>query len=227
MINRVILFVGPPGSGKGTLSQKCVQSLGWTQVSTGDLCREHIAKQTEIGKKIDFAIKSGKLVSDGLISQMVFDWFSESNSASDVIILDGYPRTVNQARDFNELADTLNDTADVVVVKFIIDDDIVVDRLVNRYICGNKTCQRVYSLKIASAHAPARTMVCDVCDSNLMKRKDDTHEAIRERLKVYHLHEDDLISHYEDAGYTIREFESDSSIDELFDSFKKQMGVDS
>ena len=110
-IDRVILFIGPPGSGKGTLSQKCVQKLGWQQISTGDLCRRHIAKQTEIGKSIDFAIKSGKLVSDGLISQMVFDWFRQENIESDVVILDGYPRTVNQAKDFDELADQLGDSA--------------------------------------------------------------------------------------------------------------------
>ena len=93
-IERIVLFVGPPGSGKGTLSQKCVQELGWKQISTGDLCRAHIANETEIGKKIDFAIKSGKLVDDGLISQMVFEWFSEQKNGPHTVILDGYPRTV-------------------------------------------------------------------------------------------------------------------------------------
>jgi len=224
-IDRVVLFIGPPGSGKGTLSQECVQRLGWTQVSTGDLCRKHIAKQTEIGKSIDFAIKSGKLVSDGLISQMVFEWFQKGQKQSDVVILDGYPRTVNQARDFNELADKLGDVSKVVVAKFVIDDDVVVDRLVNRYICKNKSCQRVYSLKSTSSLAPSNDMTCDACGSELIKRKDDTTDAIRERLKVYHLHENDLLSHYEDAGYEIREFKSDLPIDQLFVEFKESMGV--
>lgn len=223
-IDRVILLIGPPGSGKGTLSQKCVQKLGWKQVSTGDLCRKHIAKQTEIGKSIDFAIKSGKLVSDGLISQMVFEWFRDGEDSSDVVILDGYPRTVNQAKDFNELADQLGDSAQVVVAKFIIDDKVVVDRLVNRYICKNKSCQRVYSLNAASTLVPQNDMMCDSCGSELIKRKDDNADAIRERLKVYHLHEDDLLSHYENAGYEIREFKSDLPIDQLFAEFKEEMG---
>jgi len=223
-IDRVILFIGPPGSGKGTLSQKCVQKLGWQQISTGDLCRRHIAKQTEIGKSIDFAIKSGKLVSDGLISQMVFDWFRQENIESDVVILDGYPRTVNQAKDFDELADQLGDSAQVIVVKFVIDDTVVVDRLVNRYICKNKSCQQVYSLSAGSKLAPQSDMACDSCGSELIKRKDDNADAIRERLKVYHLHESDLISHYVQAGYEIHEFKSDLPIDQLFTEFAETMG---
>ena len=66
----IFIFLGPPGSGKGSLSQFCVKRLGWQQLSTGNLCREHIARQTEIGKQIDFAIKSGKLISDSLIIEM-------------------------------------------------------------------------------------------------------------------------------------------------------------
>ncbi len=222
-INTVILLVGPPGSGKGTLSQMCTQELGWEKVSTGDLCRTHIEKQTEIGKTIDFAIKSGKLVSDGLMSQMVFEWFRERQNGSDVIILDGYPRTVNQAKYFNDLAVNLDDSVKVIVAKFVINDKSVIDRLNNRYICKNKACQRVYSLKAFSALAPKRDMICDRCGAELIKRKDDNPNAIRERLKVYHLHEKDLLSYYENTGYEIREFKSDSPIDQLFVKFKKEM----
>lgn len=221
--NTVILLVGPPGSGKGTLSQMCAQKLGWEKVSTGDLCRTHIEKQTEIGKIIDFAIKSGKLVSDGLMSQMVFEWFRERQNGSDVIILDGYPRTVNQAKYFDDLTTHLDDSVKVIVAKFIINDKSVIDRLSNRYICKNKACQQVYSLKESSALTPKRDMICDTCGAELIRRKDDNPEAIRERLKVYHLHEKDLLSHYENAGYEIREFKSDSPIDQLFVKFKKEM----
>ncbi len=223
-IDRVILFVGPPGSGKGTLSQKCVQELDWDKISTGDLCRQHIENQTEIGKSIDFAIKSGKLVSDGIVSQMVFEWFRDNENDSRVVILDGYPRTVSQAKTLDNLAETLGDSAEIIIAKFVIDDQAIVDRLENRYICKNKECQRVYSLKASSVLAPKKDMTCDNCDTELIKRKDDNSDAILERLKVYHLHENDLLSHCQKAGYEIREFESNLPIDQLFVKFKENMG---
>ncbi len=222
-INTIILLIGPPGSGKGTLSQMCAQELGWKKVSTGDLCRTHIEKQTEIGKTIDFAIKSGKLVSDGLMSQMVFEWFRERENGSDVVILDGYPRTVNQAKYFDDLVTHLDNSVKVIVAKFVINDKSVIDRLSNRYICKNKACQRVYSLKTSSALTPKRDMICDACGGELIRRKDDNPEAIRERLKVYHLHEKGLLSHYENAGYELREFKSGLPIGQLFVKFKKDM----
>jgi adenylate kinase len=222
-IDRVILFIGPPGSGKGTLSQKCVQELGWEKISTGDLCRQHIENQTEIGKTIDFAIKSGKLVSDSLVSKMVFDWFKSQEGGPKSIILDGFPRTVNQAKAFDELADQLGDQAKVVIARFVIDDEAIVDRLENRYICSNKSCQRVYSLKATSSLAPQNDMRCDSCNSELIKRKDDNADAIRERLRVYHQHEQDLLSYYKEAGYEICELQSDMPIDQLFVEFRKSV----
>ena len=224
-VQTVILFIGPPGSGKGTLSQMCVQKLGWEQISTGNLCRTHIENKTEIGKSIDFAIKSGKLVSDSLMSQMVFEWFRKRENGSNIVILDGYPRTLNQAKDFADLTSHLDEAAKVVVVKFVVNDQVVIDRLSNRYICKNKACQRVYSLKSLSPFAPKKHMICDMCDTELMKRKDDHLEAICERLKVYHLHENDLLEHYSDTGYDIQEFESDLPLDQLFARLKKAIGI--
>lgn len=220
---KIVLFVGPPGSGKGTMSQLCVQELGWKQVSTGDLCRSHIAQQTEIGKEMDFAIKAGKLVSDGLINQMVFEWFSKQNNGPKVVILDGYPRTVQQAVDFEQFEKRNLGDAEVVVAKFNIDDPVIVDRLSNRYICKNKSCQRVYSLKAGSALSPKDEKKCDRCGDEIMRRKDDVPEAIRERLKVYRVHEKNLISQFEKAGYDVKEFQSDVPIAQLFDSFKDSM----
>ncbi len=219
----VVLFVGPPGSGKGTLSQRCIQKLGWKQLSTGDLCRAHIANETEIGKKIDFAIKSGKLVSDGLISQMVFEWFSEHKNGPKTIIVDGYPRTVQQAIDFDQFVKSQLNGINVEVAKFDIDDPKIVDRLSNRYICKNKSCQRVYSLNAHSTLSPKKEKVCDSCGSEIVRRKDDVPEAIKERLKVYHVHEGELLSQFENAGYKIQKFKSDVPIDQLFTAFKNEM----
>ena len=115
----VFIFIGPPGSGKGTLSHLCVSSLRWVQLSTGNLCRKHIAEQTEIGKQIDFALKSGKLVSDSLINAMVHDWFSMTIQEADNIILDGYPRTVAQAEALHEYLQKNLSHVDVQVIRFL------------------------------------------------------------------------------------------------------------
>src|SRR5438105_2140053 len=104
-MGNIFIFLGPPGSGKGSVSRLCIKDLGWVQLSTGNLCRKHIAKQTEIGKEIDFAIKSGKLVSDDLITNMVLEWFQKDFDDSHTVILDGYPRTIMQAQAFTKLFD--------------------------------------------------------------------------------------------------------------------------
>ncbi len=90
----IVIFIGPPGAGKGSLSQLCVKELGWAQLSTGNLCRYHITEQTELGKQIDLAIKSGKLISDGVIVDMVDKALPETFKQSPIVILDGFPRTV-------------------------------------------------------------------------------------------------------------------------------------
>ena len=98
LVRDIIVFIGPPGSGKGTLSGLCVKELGWVQISTGNLCRKHIADKTKIGQEIDFAIKSGKLVSDNLITDMIIDWFKHVGDQVRTVVLDSYPRTVAQAQ---------------------------------------------------------------------------------------------------------------------------------
>jgi len=92
------LFFGAPGSGKGTLSKQCTERLRFEQLSTGNLLREHVAHGSEVGKKIDLALKSGKLIDDSLITTMVIDWLGKAGSKRDHIILDGYPRTVDSSQ---------------------------------------------------------------------------------------------------------------------------------
>ena len=100
---RAYIFIGPPGAGKGSLSHLCVEKLGWTQISTGDLFRKHRAQGTEIGKQIDFAVKSGKLVEDKLVIQVGMEWFNNNFESSKALILDGFPRTLAQAEMFLEI----------------------------------------------------------------------------------------------------------------------------
>ena len=217
----IYVFIGPPGSGKGSLSSLCVKNLGWTQLSTGNLCRKHIDRQSEIGKQIDFAIKSGKLISDELITNMVEEWFSHSLVGVNSVILDGYPRTVAQAKAFSDVLNEKLSHLTLKVVRFFISDEAVVKRLSSRYVCQNKDCQAVYSLIPESSLAPQKVMVCDVCSSPLGKRADDEPDSVRERLSVYHRHEQDLINFYLAHNYPVIEFNVEKSLQNVFEEFKR------
>lgn len=219
----IFIYLGPPGSGKGTISQRCVQELGWVQLSTGDLCRKHIVEQTEIGKKIDFDIKSGKLLSDSLIATMIQEWLDKMIRSGQTVILDGFPRTAVQAHLLETiLPQDLATELRVRVVKFLVDDAVVVDRLGNRIICQNKNCQRVYSLAGADS---GRLMKCDACASDLIRRKDDEEEAIRKRLVLYHLHAQEIVDFYTKIERPVLELEVNRPIEGVFEEFKQLVGV--
>lgn len=222
---KVYLFIGPPGSGKGTLSHLCVKNLDWVQLSTGNLCRKHVAEYTEIGKQIDFALKSGKLVSDSLITDVVKEWFVEAINHADSIILDGYPRTLGQATAFHEYFLKNKAQAELIIVRFNIDDETVLARICGRLVCQNRDCQKVYSLLEGSPCAPQEIMKCDACCSELGRRNDDRVAAIKERLLIYHQHEQDLLNFYHEQGYPIREFSAKGQLPEVFNDFKKLVGI--
>ena len=136
---KIYIFIGPPGSGKGSLSVLCVQHLGWKQISAGSLCRREIRCGSELGKQIDFTIKSGKLVPDGLIARMVEGVLQEQMiTTARPIILDGFPRTVAQAQELDAvLSKETFAEASLVIVRLCISDDIILKRLLSRLICSN------------------------------------------------------------------------------------------
>jgi adenylate kinase len=221
----VFIFIGPPGAGKGSLASLCVKHFGWLQISTGNLCRKHIAEQTKIGKEIDLIIKSGKLIEDDLITSMVFDWFSENSDTSTGIIFDGYPRTVAQAEAFDAMLKEKFPAMPVKVVLFCLTDDVVVHRLCSRYVCQNKDCQAVYSLSsCANRDAVENMTVCDLCSGKLGRRDDDNEIAVRKRLDVYHKHEQQLINFYRDNGSMIIELDASKQLQAVFDDFVHYIG---
>jgi adenylate kinase len=220
----VFIFIGPPGAGKGSLASLCVKHFDWLQISTGNLCRKHIAEQTKIGKEIDLIIKSGKLINDDLITFMVFDWFNENADKALGIIFDGYPRTVAQAQAFDDMLKTKFPAVQVRVVLFDLSDDVVVNRLCSRYVCQNKECQAIYSLSPHSDLAPVETAVCDLCSGPLGRRDDDNEVAVRKRLEIYHRHEQQLIAFYQENGTEIIKEDASKPLREVFESFVQIIG---
>lgn len=218
----IVIFLGPPGSGKGSLSQLCVKRLGWHQLSTGNLCREHIARGTEIGTQIDFAIKSGKLISDTMIIDMVDEWLVNSMGGH-TVIFDGFPRTVPQAESLQKLLEARGDIA-LHLVRLVIPDKDLVHRLLARSICQNNSCQMVYSSNKLSAHSPTVVNICNECDSPLIRRSDDEEAAIHERLRIYHEHEKGLSSFYEKVGHPVSTVEAHMPLEEVYEHLLKTTG---
>lgn len=221
----VYVFVGPPGCGKGTLAQLCIDRLGWTQVSTGNLCRKNIQEQTDVGRAIDFEIKSGKLVSDALVTDMVTNWFMKGGRESSPVIVDGYPRTLEQARSFDSFLKREDAEYRVHIVFFDIAHEKVAQRLINRSVCSNKECQAVYSLASGTERCPKRDNMCDYCRSPLMRRGDDSGESISVRLATYDEHDKQLRNYYKGTLHDLIFLQADQSVEALYRDFMRRIGL--
>lgn len=213
----IYVFLGPPGAGKGSLSQKCIAELNWRQLSTGMLCRKHIQAQTEFGKQIDFAIKSGKLIDDALIIGMVEQWLADHQNAQ-VIILDGFPRTLGQAVALQEFIESKGQFR-LNVIQLTISNAVIFDRIAGRLMCQDSECQAVFSGIPGSTQAPKKSSVCDLCGGELTRRSDDQRESIQERLKIYEKHAGSLTDFYHKAGQEIHEINVEKPLEEVFKQF--------
>ena len=222
---KIVIFIGPPGSGKGSLSELCVQRLNWRQFSTGNLCRKHILDGTDIGKQIDFAIKSGKLISDRLMIDMVRDCFRSEFENASTVILDGFPRTVPQAIALQELlaGSDFGEAVSLTVVRLLVGDEELVQRLSGRLVCQNKSCQSVYSCA-NGGRLPRTEGVCDECSSSLIRRADDDISAVRERLKIYRQHEQELVNFYDRQGL-IKNLDVSQPLEVVYESFLALVSV--
>lgn len=173
-----IVLLGPPGSGKGTQAAKIAAHLSVPHIATGDLFREEITAQTELGILADSFIAYGNLVPDEVTNQVVRERLAMPDAEG--FVLDGYPRTLDQARALEENLATLDRPLDGA---FLIDvpDDAIVQRAVGRVLCPN--CGAIYHLQFKP---PSVAGICDLCRSVLVVRDDDTPSTVRHRLAVYH-----------------------------------------
>jgi len=187
-MSKIIIFLGPPGAGKGTQSQLLKERNGFIQISTGDLLREAVKNQTELGKLAKQYMDEGKLVPDDLIISLIKEKLQEY--ADKNIIFDGFPRTIPQAESLDNFLSHLNKNVDAVIL-FKIEDDEVVKRLAGRRVCPS--CGAVYHMIY---NPPKIDEICDKCGAKLIQRDDDKEEVIRKRLEVYHQQTKPLIEYY-------------------------------
>ena len=226
MQRNIFIFMGAPGSGKGTLASICRKLFGWEKLSTGDLCRQHMGNGTELGEEIKRIIAAGELVSDEIMAEMVKNWLLEKHGTGKDIIFDGYPRTLGQAETFCELLKTDLQGFQPWLVKLDVPKHVIVERLLSRIICADKTCQSVYSMLPNSPYAPKKDMVCDSCEGPLKHRIDDTKESILNRISVYKKHEQEIIDFFLnssdscDCSHFI-ELNGDQNMEEILNDFKK------
>lgn len=218
----LFIFIGPPGSGKGSLSRLCVEQLGLTQLSTGFLCRKHIAEKTPIGKKIDLVINSGKLISDDMIIAMVQDWLQKHADSVHGIILDGFPRTRAQAEALQQLIAQKLPKFATKIVQLSIGHDTVMQRLLSRSMCQNQDCQAVYSTLPGSPQAPKQPGTCDLCGSLLKKRDDDEKAVIQKRLDDYKEQEAALLGFYREQGVSVEQLSVEQPLKAVFEEFKQR-----
>ena len=203
------IFLGPPGAGKGTLAKEAAKFYNIPHISTGNIFRENIKNQTELGKKAKAIIDAGGLVSDEITIDLVKDRLSKDDTKNGYI-LDGFPRTIPQAEALEKFAKI--DAA----VNFDIEDEAVVDRLGGRVCC--KDCGQMYHVKTMPPKVAGK---CDKCGGELYTRDDDKPESIQNRLVVYRNSTAPLIDFYRNKNLLV-DIDAKPAPEKVLEIFKQK-----
>ncbi len=206
----ILVFLGPPGAGKGTQAKRLAEEFGFKHLSTGDILREAIRKGTPLGRKAKEYIERGELVPDDLMIALIEEVLPEEGG----VILDGFPRTITQAEALDQMLERKGLKLSRAIL-FDVDDDVVVERLSGRRVCPN--CGAVYHIKY---RPPKNDEICDICGAQLVQREDDREEVVRRRLEVYRKQTAPLIDYYETKGILIR-LDATKDIEEVYQELKR------
>ena len=212
-----LILIGPPGAGKGPQAERLAEDFDLPYYATGDILRDAVKQDTELGKKAKKFMNNGDLVPDDLIIEVILDRV-DSDEAADGFLLDGFPRPVPQAE---ALEKGLADRGRELTAALLIDvpDDEVIKRLSGRRICSKN--QHVYHVEF---NPPKNEGVCDMDGSKLIQRDDDKPETVKKRLEVYHEQTEPLIKWYEDKGL-LRRFDGTRSPDEVNDHIRATLAT--
>jgi adenylate kinase len=189
-----LVLLGPPGAGKGTQAERIAAKYGIPHLSTGDMLREAVAADTEVGRRAKAIMDAGQLVPDEVMNRLVAERIAQPDAARG-FVLDGFPRTVAQAEALDELLEERDQRLDAVL-ELAVDDDPLVDRISGRFACAR--CGAGYHDRFKQ---PVVAGVCEVCGSReFVRREDDTPETVRARLNAYHAQTAPLLPYYRDKG---------------------------
>ncbi|MEU9398743.1 adenylate kinase [Streptomyces sp. NPDC048242] len=192
-----IVLVGPPGAGKGTQAVRLAETLSVPHISTGDLFRANISRQTELGKLAKSFMDAGNLVPDEVTIAMAKDRM-EQPDAEGGFLLDGFPRNVSQAEALDELL-----RGEGIKLDAVLDLEVPEDEVVKR-IAGRRICRNDSSHVFHVTYSPSKQEnVCDVCGGELYQRDDDTEDTVRKRLEVYHTQTEPIIDYYRSQGLVV------------------------
>lgn len=197
----IIIMLGAPGTGKGTVGNLLAQKLKIPHISSGEIFRAYINSDDEIGKEVKSYVSEGKLVPDELTIRILEKRLQEPDIQNGCI-LDGYPRTARQAESLDTLLKAQKRSVKVAVNLSLSDDEIV-DRITKRRTCPNLECREIYNLDFK---IPKIENICDKCGTELVIREDDNEATIRKRLENYHNISENLIEYYQhkDILYTVK-----------------------
>lgn len=204
-----LVILGPPGAGKGTQAEYIVERYNIPHISTGDIFRENIKNNTELGKEAKSYMDKGLLVPDDLVIALVEDRLNKAD-AKEGFLLDGFPRTVAQAVSLDSILDKNNDKL-TKVINISVDPEILIERAVGRRVC--KTCGMTYHVKF---NPPKEEGICDKDGTNLIQRDDDTEETVKTRISVYFDQTAPLIDYYR-AQNLLVDINGAKDIDKVFE----------
>ena len=207
-----LILLGAPGAGKGTQAELLMQHLGIPSISTGNMLREAMANGSELGKQVKQCMEEGKLVSDDLVLSLVAERTAQDDCKNG-FILDGVPRTLSQA----EALDAKGVRIDHVI-SIEIDDAVIEGRMTGRRVCTK--CGATYHISVNPTKTPG---ICDHCGSEVVIRKDDAAETVRNRLKIYHESTEILKSYYASKG-KLRLVEGNQPIEDAYHDILRVLG---
>ena len=209
-----IIFIGPPGSGKGTQAKRLASRFDIPHISTGDMLREAVAGGTPLGQQAAPIMAAGGLVPDDLMIGIINERMSRSD-AQKGFILDGFPRTLVQAEKLDGIVGNGNEP--LRVLQLLVPDDAIVRRITLRRTCAQ--CGAIYHLE---NNPPANDSVCDRCGAEVIARPDDTEEAVRKRLESFHRQTVPVATYYK-SKQILREVDGVGPLDVVFERIEKSL----
>ena len=209
-----IFIMGAPGSGKGTFSSRIKEEFNLNHISTGDIFRANISNQSELGKQAAKYTEKGLLVPDEITNKMVSDYLENLEDKKNGYLLDGYPRTLDQALDFEKMTKGTDQAVDMVLAM-----DVPFDELTRR-ITGRRMCKKCGEIYNIYTNAPKKEGICDVCGSELSQSKDDNEESLNVRLNEYAKNTEPVIAYYEEKGM-VSHIDANRNMEDIWPSIQE------